>query len=64
MNRDVSIAHALIAEPKGRVRPTRSFAFWTLVALAITFLLVVLTLDSSLTAEQRSAVYFQSGVFP
>jgi hypothetical protein len=57
MTQDVSIDAAVIAKA-GR----RSFPLWPLILIA--FVMLILTLDASLTPDQRLAVFLQSGMYP
>ncbi len=64
MQRDLSISFGPTIASSQTKRMARSLTPWLLIAFAIVFICALLTLDASLTAEQRHAVYLQSGVFP
>ncbi len=64
MNHVMSAAYGQTARQSETKRLARSFGLWVVIAAATALVCVVLTLDASLTTEQRSAVFLQSGVFP
>jgi hypothetical protein len=64
MNRQVSIDAALTtnaSESKGESRP---FMLWPLLLVGLIVASVMLTLEASLSPDQRIAVFLQSGMYP
>jgi hypothetical protein len=57
MTQDVSIGAAVTAKAGSRVLP-----LWPFILIA--FVVLILTLDASLTPDQRLEVFLQSGMYP
>jgi hypothetical protein len=64
MNRDVSMDAALTANSSESKGESRSFTLWPVLLVVLIVASVVLTLDASLTPDQRIAVFLQSGIYP
>jgi len=64
MNRQVSIDGALTATASHSIGEGRPFVVWPLLLVVLIVASIVLTLDASLTPDQRIAVFLQSGIYP
>jgi hypothetical protein len=62
MNQHVSIDAAPITKASQRKGESRPFPLWPLILVALVVL--ILTLDASLTPDQRLEVFLQSGMYP
>jgi hypothetical protein len=65
MNPPASLAATVTStESSQGTQADRPIALWAFVAIAVVIACVVLVFDSSLTTEQRIALFVQSGMFP
>ena len=64
MNRQVPFDATLTEKRTARTVSQRSLALWAFVAVVAVIACTVLILDVSITPEQRTAVFEQSGFFP
>jgi hypothetical protein len=65
MNPPASLAATVTtSESLQSVQSARPIVPWVFLAVAVLMACTVLVLDSSLTTEQRIALFVQSGMFP
>jgi hypothetical protein len=65
MNTPASLAATVMtSEASEKAQSDRPIMLWAFVAVVVLIACTALVLDSSLTTEQRIALFIQSGMFP
>jgi hypothetical protein len=64
MTQQVPVDASLIAKASDSSGEGRAFVFWPLILVGAIVAVVALTADAFFTADQRMAVFQQSGVYP